>query len=195
MAELVFYYGSMGCSKSANALMLRFQYLERGLKVWLIKPKTDTRDGEKIIKSRVGLEAEVDYLVDSDLLERLPKDTNLVICDEAQFLSSLQVDQLKQIAEEYNIPVYCYGLRTDFKTHLFEGSKRLFELCSKAIELESICSCGKPAIINGRFRDGKLVTDGEQIELGGNEMYKPLCYSCWKKIIKDEEHVPGIIEK
>lgn len=184
MAELVFYYGSMGCSKSANALMLRFQYLERGLRVKLIKPKTDTRDGTNIIKSRIGIQAEVDEIIDQDydLVNPRITNTDLIICDEAQFLKEEQVDQLKQIAEEYNIPIYCYGLRTDFKAHLFEGSKRLFELCSKAIELESICSCGKSAIINGRFKNGELVTSGKQIDLGGDEKYKPLCYSCWKKL-------------
>lgn len=189
MADLVFYYGAMGCSKTANALMTRFQYLNKGLNVILVKPELDTRDDHDdhpILRSRVGIEAEVDLVIKqaSNLVEQFSKvSPNLIICDEAQFLKEEQVDQLKQIAEDRNIPVYCYGLRTDFKTKLFEGSKRLFELCSKAVELESICSCGKPAIINARLnKDGKLVFKGAQIELGGDDRYKPLCYSCWKKL-------------
>lgn len=189
MADLVFYYGAMGCSKTANVLMTRFQYLNKGLNVILVKPELDTSDAHDdhpILRSRVGIEAEVDLVIKqaSNLLEQFSKvSPNLIICDEAQFLKEEQVDQLKQIAEDRNIPVYCYGLRTDFKTKLFEGSKRLFELCSKAVELESICSCGKPAIINARInKDGKLVSKGAQIELGGDDRYKPLCYSCWKKL-------------
>ena len=192
MADLVFYYGAMGCSKTANALMTRFQYLDRGLKVLLVKPAVDTRDDHDdnpIVRSRVGIEAQVDDVIDHDdnlWIKYSTLTPSIIICDESQFLTEQQVDQLKQIAEERNIPIYCYGLRTDFKTKLFEGSKRLFELCSKAIELESICACGKPAVINARFtKDGKIVSKGAQIELGGDERYKPLCYSCWKKLCKD----------
>lgn len=192
MADLVFYYGAMGCSKTANALMTRFQYLDRGLKVLLVKPAVDTRDDHDdnpIVRSRVGIEAQVDDVIDRDdnlWIKYSTLTPSIIICDESQFLTEQQVDQLKQIAEERDIPIYCYGLRTDFKTKLFEGSKRLFELCSKAIELESICTCGKPAVINARFtKDGKIVSKGAQIELGGDERYKPLCYSCWKKLCKD----------
>jgi len=112
----------------------------------------------------------------------------LVICDEAQFLTEDQIDQLKSIAENEDIPVYCYGLRTDFRTKLFPGSKRLFEICSKTVELESICECGKPAIINARFnKDGKIMTRGAQVDIGGDEKYKALCYSCWKKLSEEGE--------
>ena len=192
MADLVFYYGAMGCSKTANALMTRFQYLDRGLKVLLVKPAVDTRDDHDdnpIVRSRVGIEARVDDVInheDNLWIKYSTLTPSIIICDESQFLTEQQVDQLKQIAEERDIPIYCYGLRTDFKTKLFEGSKRLFELCSKAIELESICTCGKLAVINARFtKDGKIVSKGTQIELGGDERYKPLCYSCWKKLCKD----------
>jgi thymidine kinase len=190
MANLVFYYGAMGCSKTANALMTRFQYIDKGLKVWLIKPELDTRDDihhedgttTSLVKSRVGISGEATVIKsDQDIIP--PSGTELIICDEAQFLSEFQVDELKAITEVWDIPVYCYGLRTDFRTKLFPGSKRLFELASNVVQLESICSCGKPAIINARFNSkGKIVTAGSQIEIGGDERYKALCYSCWKNL-------------
>lgn len=190
MANLVFYYGAMGCSKTANALMTRFQYIDKGLKVWLIKPELDTRDDihhedgtiTSLVKSRVGISGEATVIKsDQDIIP--PSGTDLIICDEAQFLSEFQVDELKAITEVWDISVYCYGLRTDFRTKLFPGSKRLFELASNVIQLESICSCGKPAIINARFNSkGKIVTAGSQIEIGGDERYKALCYSCWKNL-------------
>ena len=190
MANLVFYYGAMGCSKTANALMTKFQYKEKGLKVWLIKPELDTRDDIikedgttiSLIKSRVGISGEA-VVIKSDQNIVPPAETDLIICDESQFLSEFQVDELKAIAETQDIPVYCYGLRTDFRTKLFPGSKRLFELASKTVELESICSCGNPAIINARFNSkGEIVTRGSVVELGGDDRYKALCYSCWKKL-------------
>ena len=190
MTNLVFYYGAMGCSKTANALMTRFQYIDKGLKVWLIKPELDTRDDihhedgtiTSLVKSRIGISGEATVIKsDQDIIP--PSETDLIICDEAQFLSEFQVDELKAITEVWDIPVYCYGLRTDFRTKLFPGSKRLFELASNVIQLESICSCGKPAIINARFNSkGKIVTAGSQIEIGGDERYKALCYSCWKNL-------------
>ena len=193
MANLIFYYGSMGCSKTANALMTEFQYKERGLNVWLIKPELDTRDDihhedgtvTALVKSRVGISGQA-FVIKSNQQIIPPDGTNLIICDEAQFLSEFQVDELKAIAETSNIPVYCYGLRTDFRTKLFPGSKRLFELASKVIELNSVCNCGNQAIINARFNSkGKIVTAGTQIDIGGNEKYKALCYSCWKKLTRD----------
>jgi thymidine kinase len=190
MADLVFYYGAMGCSKTANALMTRFQYIDKGLNVWLIKPEIDTRDDihhedgsiTALVKSRVGISGEA-VVIKSDTKIIPPANTDLIICDEAQFLTETQVDELKAITETYDIPVYCYGLRTDFRTKLFPGSKRLFELSSNVVQLESICSCGKPAIINARFNSkGKIVTARSQIEIGGDERYKALCYSCWKNL-------------
>jgi thymidine kinase len=190
MANLVFYYGAMGCSKTANALMTQFQYKEKGLNVWLIKPEIDTRDDiinedgsiTSLVKSRVGISG-VAEVIKANASIVPPEATDLIICDEAQFLSEFQVDELKAIAETQNIPVYCYGLRTDFRTKLFPGSKRLFELASKTVELESICSCGNPAIINARFNNkGEIVTRGSIVELGGNDRYKALCYSCWKNL-------------
>lgn len=202
MADLVFYYGAMGCSKTANALMTRFQYIDKGLHVWLVKPATDNRDDivyedghiESITKSRVGIYATADVIkAGESFLEKHKlrlcdgKFANLIIVDEAQFLTEDQVDELKDIAETLDIPVYCYGLRTDFRTKLFPGSKRLFEICSKTVELESICECGKPAIINARFnKDGKIMTHGAQVDIGGDEKYKALCYSCWKELSKED---------
>lgn len=192
MADLVFYYGAMGCSKTANALMTRFQYLDKGLKVWLIKPATDNRAGTMAISSRIGVQADADAVIENadNIFYRWQNEANsinLIICDEAQFLTEDQIDQLKYIAEKYNVPVYCYGLRTDFRTKLFPGSKRLFEICSKTVELESICECGKPAIINARFSNGKLMTRGAQVDVGGDEKYKALCYSCWKKLAGESD--------
>jgi thymidine kinase len=190
MANLIFYYGAMGCSKTANALMTRFQYIDKGLSVWLIKPEVDTRDNiinsdgliTAIVKSRVGISGEADVIKSNDKIVP-PNNIDLIICDEAQFLNEFQVDELKAIAETLDIPVYCYGLRTDFKTKLFPGSKRLFEISSKVVELESVCSCGNQAIVNARFNSrGKIVTAGSQIEIGGDERYRALCYSCWKKL-------------
>ena len=192
MADLVFYYGAMGCSKTANALMTRFQYLDKGLKVWLIKPSVDNRSGSCTIGSRVGIQAEADAIIDANdniyiRWYNEARNTKLIVCDEAQFLTEDQVDQLKYIAENNDVSVYCYGLRTDFRTKLFPGSKRLFEICSKTVELESICECGKPAIINARFSNGKLMTRGAQVDIGGDEKYKALCYSCWKKLAGESD--------
>lgn len=192
MADLVFYYGAMGCSKTANALMTRFQYVDKGLKVWLIKPSVDNRSGSYTVGSRIGIQAEADAIIDVDdniyiRWYNEARNAKLIICDEAQFLTEDQVDQLKYIAENNDISVYCYGLRTDFRTKLFPGSKRLFEICSKTVELESICECGKPAIINARFSNGKLMTRGAQVDIGGDEKYKALCYSCWKKLVGESD--------
>jgi thymidine kinase len=193
MADLVFYYGAMGCSKTANALMTRFQYIDKGLKVWLIKPSVDNRSGSYTVGSRVGIQAEADAIIENEdniytKWFNEARDVKLIVCDEAQFLTEDQVDQLKYIAENNNITVYCYGLRTDFRTKLFPGSKRLFEICSKTVELESICECGKPAIINARFnKDGKIMMHGAQVDIGGDEKYKALCYSCWKELSKEDE--------
>lgn len=190
MADLVFHYGAMGCGKTANALMTHIKYKDRGLKVWLIKPEIDTRDDVinpdgsvvSLVKSRIGISG-IASVIKTDQEIMPPADVRLIICDEAQFLSENQVDNLKAIAETLDIPVYCYGLRTDFRAKLFPGAKRLFEIASRTVELESICSCGNPAIINARFNSkGEIVTRGSVVELGGDDRYKALCYSCWKSL-------------
>lgn len=188
MAELTFYYGPMGCAKTANALMTRWDWLSCNRNVWLIKPAVDTRDNittedgkiQAIVKSRVGISAPADVIgIDEHI--KLPSQIQCIICDEAQFLQPWQVDELNAIAKDFDIPVICYGLRTDFKTNLFPGSKRLFEIADRLIELEKDCACGNKATISAKFIDGKLITEGEQIDIGGDEKYKAMCYTCWKK--------------
>jgi thymidine kinase len=187
MAELTFYYGVMGCSKSANALMTRWELEAKGRKVWLIKPATDTRDDIQTesgimtaVRSRIGLFAVADAIDAADHID-MPADTKVIICDEAQFLQPFQVDELNEIAKDLNIPVICYGLRTDFKTRFFPGSQRLFEIADRLIELETTCACGAKAVISAKFLDGDIVLDGDQIDIGGDEKYRAICYSCWEK--------------
>ncbi len=186
MAKLYFAYGTMGSSKTAQALMLRFSFLERGQKVLFLKPSIDTRDGEGMVKSRVkGLEAPVLMFNTNDSLLELYKNelkyTDCVIVDEVNFATEKQIEELKYIAEELDIPVYTFGLRTNFQTKLFEGSRRLFEIADTITEIKSPCHCGKKTIVNARYKDGKIIRQGESIFIGGNDQYKSLCYSCWKK--------------
>lgn len=194
MAKLYFKYGAMGSSKTAQALITKFNYEERNMKVWLIKPALDTRDGEHRVQSRIGLFAPCDAVKDTeDLFEIFVKehgDADVIIADECQFLTEAHVNQLRRIVDECNIPVMCFGLRADFMCHLFTGSKRLFEVADSIAEIKTICACGAKAIVNARL-DGemKVVTDGEQVMLGGNESYIALCHKCWKRKIKEQSHV------
>lgn len=179
----------MGSSKTANALITKFNYEERGMKVWLIKPSLDVRDGENTVRSRIGLEAEA-YAVtpDVDIFEKFKeiKNCHVVIADECQFFTPAQIDGLRKIVDELDIPVLCFGLRTDFLTHLFEGSRRLFEVADSVSEIKTICNCGKKAIVNARIDcDGNVVTEGGQIMLGGNDSYIAMCHSCWKSAVKN----------
>ena len=175
MAKLYFKYGAMGSSKSAQALIAKYNYEERGMKVWLIKPKTDTRDGASIIKSRIGLYAEAEQIGLEDSIKELfaqHKDCNVIISDESQFFAPEQIDELRDIVDEMNIPVMCFGLRTDFITKLFPGSMRLFEVADSISEIKTICDCGSKATVNARMDDnGNVVTAGEQVCLGGNDRY------------------------
>ena len=191
MAKLYFKYGAMGSSKTANALITRFNYQERDMKVWLIKPSIDDRDGANIIRSRIGLEAVADVITpDADifaLFEAGHKDCNTVIADECQFFTPDQVDQLRKIVDIYNIPVMCFGLRTDFLTHVFPGSLRLFEVADSITEIKTVCSCGDKAIVNARIDgNGHVVTTGSQILIGGNDSYIAMCHKCWKKAANRE---------
>ena len=190
MAKLYFKYGAMGSSKTASALITKFNYEERGMRVWLIKPSLDTRDGVGTIRSRIGLEAE-GFAVwpQTDLLAEYTarRDIHVIIADECQFFTSAQVDQLRRIVDQYDIPVLCFGLRTDFLTHMFEGSMRLFEVADSITEIKTICACGKKAIVNARIDgSGKVLTDGGQIMIGGNDSYVAMCHSCWKKSIEQQ---------
>ena len=190
MAKLYFKYGAMGSSKTANALITRFNYEERGMKVWLIKPSIDVLDGADVIRSLIVLEEHA-YAVtpDIDLFEEFKAhgDCHVIIADECQFFTAAQIDQLRRIVNELDIPVLCFGLRTDFLTHLFEGSRRLFEVADSVTEIKTICACGRKAIVNARIdEDGRVVTEGGQILLGGNDSYVAMCHSCWVETIKKQ---------
>jgi thymidine kinase len=190
MAKLYFKYGAMGSSKTANALITKFNYEERGMKVWLIKPSIDDRDGADVVRSRIGLSAEAYVATPAiNLFEEYKKhtDCDVIIADECQFFTCAQIDQLRRIVDEIGIPVLCYGLRTDFLTHLFEGSRRLFEVADSVTEIKTICACGKKAIVNARIDgEGKVVTEGGQILIGGNDSYVAMCHNCWVEAIKKQ---------
>lgn len=191
MAKLYFKYGAMGSSKTANALITRFNYQERDMKVWLIKPSIDDRDGANIIRSRIGLEAVADIMTpDTDifvLFEESHRNADVIITDECQFFTPEQIDQLRKIVDVYDIPVMCFGLRTDFLTNLFPGSRRLFEVADSITEIKTICSCGSKATVNARIdADGNVVTQGSQILIGGNDSYIAMCHKCWKKAANKE---------
>lgn len=188
MAKLYFKYGAMGSSKTANALITKFNYEERGMRVWLIKPSIDDRDGVGVVHSRIGLEADADAIPpETDLLAAFTsrERVDTVIADECQFFTPAQVDQLRRIVDLYDVPVLCFGLRTDFLTHLFPGSRRLFEVADSITEIKTICACGKKAIVNARIDgQGRVLTDGGQILIGGNDSYVAMCHSCWKNKIE-----------
>ena len=193
MAKLYFKYGAMGSSKSANALITKFNYEERGMRVWLIKPSTDTRDGAGLVCSRIGLSAHADMISHDDDIEKIlesKNDIDVIIADECQFFSPAQIDNLRNIVNDRNIPVLCFGLRTDFLTHLFPGSRRLFEIAESITEIKSICRCGSKASVNARIDDnGNVMFDGDQICLGGNDRYVPMCRKCWEKHRKAQKNV------
>ncbi len=193
MAKLYFKYGAMGSSKSANALITKFNYEERGMRVWLIKPATDTRDGAGIIASRIGLSAKADIISHEEsiiaLLDKM-SGIDVIITDECQFFTPEQIDELREIVNFRNIPVLCFGLRTDFMTHLFPGSRRLLEIADSITEIKTICSCGAKAIVNARIdSDGHVITSGSQVFIGGNDSYVAMCHKCWSRAIKSGEKV------
>ena len=191
MAKLYFKYGAMGSSKTAQALITKFNYEERGMSVWLIKPSTDDRDGANMIRSRIGLESEAEIIGPDDDICRLyyPRGRkDVIISDESQFFTPQHIDQLRKLVDEEDIPVLCFGLRTDFQTKLFPGSQRLFELADSITEIKTICGCGSKATVNARIgADGMIVTEGAQVMLGGNDSYVAMCHSCWKKRIELEK--------
>lgn len=181
MAKLYFRYGSMGSSKTANALMVKYNYEERGQKVVFLKPEIDCRDREDFIISRIGLESKVTILPrEASLIEvtglYIPENNvSCIIIDESQFLTKRQVWELCTVVDNMNVPVVCYGLRTDFMGNLFEGSQWLMAWADSVEEIKTICFCGKKAIMNMRLVDGKPVFHGEQILIGGNESYISVC--------------------
>lgn len=193
MHKLYFKYGVMGSSKSAQALMTKFNYEQKGFRVLLLKPSIDNRDDNgtvRMVSSRIGLKSECIVFNDSLNLyefykeEDKKKKIDVLIIDEVQFCREEQIDQCQRIAD--CIPVLCYGLKTNFKGHLFEGSKRLLEIADSISEIKSICKCGFKAIMNAKLVNGVVVTDGNEIDIGGDEKYEAMCYSCWVKGQKKE---------
>lgn len=192
MAKLYFKYGAMGSSKSAQVLITKFNYEEKNMSVWLIKPGTDTRDGANIIKSRIGLSNVAEIIKPEDsIIEKYHAagSADVIISDESQFLTPSQIDELRYIVDEENIPVLCFGLRTDFQTKFFPGAMRLMELADSITEIKTICECGRKATVNARFDDnGMIITEGEQVVLGGNDRYIAMCHKCWVKKIKEQKN-------
>ena len=179
MAKLVFNYGAMGSSKTANALMVAYNYEERGQHALILKPATDTRDGIHTVSSRIGL-SNTCRLID-EFLDEFTKNPdcvlnyNAIIVDEAQFASPEQIDLFSDIVDTWQIPVLCYGLRADFQNKFFPGSRRLMEIADEIKEIKTICWCGRKATMVARVVDGKFVKSGEQILVGGDDMYVSLC--------------------
>ena len=190
MAKLYFKYGAMGSSKSAQALITKFNYEELGMSVWLIKPSIDTRDGADLIRSRIGLQCRAQVITpEQDLTEayRRAGRHDVIIADEAQFFTPAQIDQLRTLVDEEDLPVLCFGLRTDFLTHFFPGAQRLMELADSLTEIKTVCACGRKATVNARFdENGRIVTEGSQVLLGGNDCYVAMCHKCWKDRINSQ---------
>ena len=191
MAKLYFKYGAMGSSKSAQALITQFNYEELGMTVWLIKPSTDTRDGADIIRSRIGLARHAEIITpEQNIIEAYHAAGmhDVIIADEAQFFTPEQIDQLRTIVDDEDLPVLCFGLRTDFLTHFFPGAMRLMELADSLTEIKTVCACGRKATVNARIdENGKVITEGGQILLGGNDSYVAMCHKCWKNKIRAQE--------
>ena len=194
MAKLYFKYGAMGSSKTAQALITKYNYEENDLRVWLIKPSADVRDGAQILRSRIGLEAQVEPIApDVDVYARFlgshARRCDVIIVDECQFMTEKQIDQLRTIVDEHNIPVMCFGLRTDFQTRLFPGSRRLMEIADTIQEIKTICDCGAKATVNARINDGYIVTEGAQVVLGGNDCYIAMCHKCYVRGIREHKKI------
>lgn len=183
----------MGSTKTAQALMTRFNYEEKGSKVWLVKSATDVRDGAEILRSRIGLEArafvippEMDVLAVFEVLQQDGANYEVIIADEAQFFTEKQIWQFREIVSRCNINVICFGLRTDFRCQLFPGSRALFQLADDIVEIPSVCTCGHKTMVNARFdENGKVTVEGPQVALGGNDRYEAMCWTCWYKALKE----------
>lgn len=189
IGKLYFRYGTMGSAKTALLLTTAYNFEERGLGYLCLKPAIDTRESRNIIHSRIGIERECSWIYPQTnvyrlIMERMgSSDIALewILIDEAQFLSAEQVDQLARLVDDTGISVVCYGLRTDFRSQLFEGSKRLFEIADTIDEVKSTCNCGRKTIINARTDSrGNIITEGQQVEIGGNERYMAVCRRCWR---------------
>ena len=190
MGKLYFKYGAMGSSKTAQALITKYNYEENGLKVLLIKPGTDIRDGADIIRSRIGLQAPaLPVAPEADLMALFDEGQwDIVIVDECQFMTPRHIDQLRAIVDEKDVPVICFGLRTDFLTRLFPGSLRLMEVADSIEEIKTICDCGNKATVNARIDgQGHIVTQGAQVVLGGNDSYIAMCHRCYVRGIRENK--------
>ncbi|MBY6838690.1 thymidine kinase [Clostridium botulinum] len=187
MAKLYFKYGTMGSGKTHELIRVCYNYSERGMNVITLKPCLDTRDGtnECIIKSRTGSQVKADWINLDDNIFKIIKcyidkfKLDAILIDEVQFLTEKQIEQLQQIVIELDIPVICYGLKTNFKGYLFPAITRLLALCDSAEEIKSLCHCGKLAKQNARVINGQIVTDGEIVVMGGNDKYISLCNKCY----------------
>lgn len=177
MAKLYFRYGAMGSSKTANAIMVHYNYMEMGQKALMVKPLAEQRDGEARVASRSGLSCPCIYM--EDLTDALAKQYNCIIVDEAQFMPKEQVQRLVHIVDDLNVPVIAYGLRADFRGELFPASAALLACADTIEEVKTVCWCGRKATFNTRIADGKVVKEGEQVMMGGNESYTSLCRKHW----------------
>lgn len=187
MAKLYFRYGTVGSAKTLNLLAVAHNYRQQGKEVILIRPEMDKRFGEENIRSRAGLEMTADLLItpETDLQEANFDSIRCILVDEAQFLTAKNINDLRNIAHSRGIPVICYGLRTDFRSNLFDGSKRLMELADSIEEIKSTCyKCNKKSTMNLRHIDGVAVDEGPVVLLGAEEAYHPTCYGCYKEEIQ-----------
>lgn len=189
IGKLYFRYGTMGSAKTAMLLTTAYNFEERNMPYKCLKPVIDTRDNKNVIRSRIGIERECDWIYhDTDLYQyakQLFEEHHAIVewflVDEAQFLTAEQVDQLSRIVDDFGCNVMCYGLRTDFKTKLFEGSRRLFEIADTIDEIKSTCTCGHKTIVNARIdSNGDFVEEGAQVEIGGDDRYIAVCRKCWR---------------
>jgi thymidine kinase len=199
MSKLFYYYGSMASAKTLRLLSTAYNFEEKGVQIMVLKPALDTRDGEGIIRSRAGLGRKC-IMIDKDVnlykaikayknvLDAQLESLKWIIIDECQFLTEEQVDQLSDVVDFLDISVMCFGLRTDFQSRLFPGSKRLFEIADDIEEIKSTCECGEnKTSINARFdENGEIIIEGSQVEIGGNERYRAICRRCWKNKVRDK---------
>ncbi|MCM1522566.1 MAG: thymidine kinase [Muribaculaceae bacterium] len=187
--KLYFRYGTMGSAKTALLLTTAYNFEERGMRYVCLKPVIDTRETKNVIKSRIGIERECRWIYHESNLYEMAREMfaqqdaviDWILVDEAQFLTAEQVDQLSRVVDDFGSNVICYGLRTDFQSHLFEGSRRLFEIADTIDEIKSTCTCGRKTIINARIdHNGDFVEEGEQVEIGGDDRYIAVCRKCWR---------------
>lgn len=191
LAKLYFRYGTVGSAKTLNLLAVAHNYRQQGKTVLLIKPKLDTRFGENMIRSRAGLEKAADLMIEPDTVLDLASlsHNDCVLVDEAQFMSSGVIEQFRNLTRDHGVPVICYGLRTDFRTQLFEGARRLFELADSIEEVKTVCHfCSKKAIMNLKLRDGIPTLEGPSVDLGAEEKYLPACFRCYHSKLQEQDH-------